>query len=54
MGARLLKYLISTSYLITWPIELKLCRMTLDIVARSRSVSDFAIPSHEALWGHAS
>ena len=50
MGARLLKSSISISSLITWPNELKLCRVILDIGAHSRSVPDFAISFQGALW----
>ena len=52
MGARLLKS--SISFVITWPTELKIYRMILDIDAHSRSVPDFAISAQGALWGRAS
>ena len=43
----------SLSSLITWPTNLKLCRVILDIGTQSRSVPDFAIFPQGALWGHA-
>ena len=57
MTARFLKSSILISH-ITWPNELKLCRMIRDIGAHSRSVLDVAISSLDfdfssqgALWG---
>ena len=38
----------SIFFLITWPTELKLCRIILDIGTHSGSVSDFAISSRGA------
>ena len=48
MGPRRLNFSISACSLITWPIELKLRRMILDIGARSHSVGDFEIAFHGA------